>query len=1138
MNIMSFFIEELEHIKTLLLSTQKSEKSFGYSTLLHLQEQSNTDDSFIQTLRNSTQTLLSSMIVDIQDDDEEVAVQALKCLGFMIYHPSLVARISTDAAGIVVDSLARLITTTKNKSVCNLGVWCISMQQLESSFLANHFNSVLRAIVHSLDNPIGSLSVTFEAIQAVMKLSAQLSMKMKDTSSIWAPPIYRRLLSGDKRERDMGHRCLLKIKSTICPPPLTLSKVVVQDLKSKLLPGIKELMKNGKKIQALQAWGWFVRLLGSHALKTRHLVNDMLKVPEQTFSDQDPQVQIASQVAWEGLIDALIYLPLEVPNKITTQKSKMQPDVVVSLHMSKADGSEVQTPGHLKSVKLIMTPLIGVVSSKCDIAVRSSCLNTWCYLLHKLDASVNDPYIPSTVLEPIFKAVFQNGPEDGNILFWNFCIDLLYDFVQAKSKNPKYELNNLAGCSLSSRTANCEFQICGERSWKHYPVKWLPWDCSQLDFLIRMIDIMISQVTVANISVENRNLAGDFAVRIFRSVLKGVRIDFKECLASYDAIMQSLDRILMFVKKICEDVISEDDFSDSSLATCLQFVEAVTNELEHSMLQSPLYRVALDLRYAGSLQPTGDHRPKKPLDISSIGSMDMVSPTVYLTMLYISTVVHSIPKAASIEIILHKLSGYLRILLSSYDAVEVLHTIVVSLCDLCNGSCLRVWIRVAQGLQDYLENTKYLLPLKVQFGTDNLVVFHFLIIPLLICSTEKVLTTEKDCKSSVESSVFSLKLTFEHVTEVWKSLYCCINSVKQIVLCATNRVAEVLSSLLNGFLDESTSMIECRTAFNSSDKLQELHLLCLCGEAAKCILENLRVETVTSKRSESDSGRSSGINNSLEFTARILKLSWRKKEGEPFATMSVISRLLPTLVSFVCRLQLKEDIFSFFKVICVPLVPWLSDVQMTWGTIDHHLQPFWTETLKCLQRSWPPVIFDSSFLELQAPLLAKTLDHPSPSISEPSITFWNSTYSDQTNLDFPPCLLRVLDKLSREGKININKRRSPLSEKDDLRLEVAKNPWRFKVTAKLNMSWKRVELMEDKMNENNLPPFSKRRLELTEHQKEVRRAQQGREGDCGGHGPGIRTYTSVDFSQGNEDSQESEDIRNPELILDLLRRVG
>ena len=59
-----------------------------------------------------------------------------------------------------------------------------------------------------------------------MKLTNQLSDKMRDTSNIWAPPIYRRLVSVDKREKDMAERYLLRIRSTICPPPVTLSKVL------------------------------------------------------------------------------------------------------------------------------------------------------------------------------------------------------------------------------------------------------------------------------------------------------------------------------------------------------------------------------------------------------------------------------------------------------------------------------------------------------------------------------------------------------------------------------------------------------------------------------------------------------------------------------------------------------------------------------------------------------------------------------------------------------------------------------------------------------------------------------------------------------------------------------------------------
>ncbi|KAM0976391.1 hypothetical protein FF1_019372 [Malus domestica] len=246
------------------------------------------------------------------------------------------------------------------KSVCNLGVWCISIQQLSTPHLAAHFHSLLLAIVHAIDNPIGSLSTTFEAIQAVMKLATLLSENMREMSHIWAPPVYRRLLSSDMRERDMSERCLLNTRSTILPPPLNLSKAVVKDLKPRLLTGMHHVLTNGMKVQTIQAWGWFIRLLGSHALKNRQLINQMLKIPEQTFSDHDSQVQIASQVAWEGLIDALVQPTMILPFETNATKKDN------GMEQIGTNGSEIQKKGYLKSTKLIMTPLIGIMSTKCD----------------------------------------------------------------------------------------------------------------------------------------------------------------------------------------------------------------------------------------------------------------------------------------------------------------------------------------------------------------------------------------------------------------------------------------------------------------------------------------------------------------------------------------------------------------------------------------------------------------------------------------------------------------------------------------------------------------------------------------------------------------------------------------------------
>lgn len=71
---MSIFSEQLDQIKTLNISSSKSEKSLAYSTLQHLQELASNDDSLIQLLADFNDFILSSIIADIRvnDADEEM----------------------------------------------------------------------------------------------------------------------------------------------------------------------------------------------------------------------------------------------------------------------------------------------------------------------------------------------------------------------------------------------------------------------------------------------------------------------------------------------------------------------------------------------------------------------------------------------------------------------------------------------------------------------------------------------------------------------------------------------------------------------------------------------------------------------------------------------------------------------------------------------------------------------------------------------------------------------------------------------------------------------------------------------------------------------------------------------------------
>lgn len=281
------------------------------------------------------------------------------------------------------------------------------------------------------------------------------------------------------------------------------------------------------------------------------------------------------------------------------------------------------------------------------------------------------------------------------------------------------------------------------------------------------------------------------------------------------------------------------------------------------------------------------------------------------------------------------------------------------------------------------------------------------------------------------------------------------------------------------------------------------------------------------------------------MTVEFISFSWSS-----FSPLCFIILVGGKWIYLICREHPLVENFSSIKLVCdflytclqivsCPLLQWLSNMGTQDERTNDQLQLLWTEILSSLRRSQPPINFGSALLTLHEPLFEKTLDHPYPSISEPTINFWNSTFGQQIILDFPPHLLHVLDKLSRHGKLKLQKRSLPSLKKCRTHEEVDDDALQgYRVTAKHNRTSKRVELVLDAQTEAPPLRLKKKRLEFTEHQKEVRRAQQGRERDNGGHGPGIRTYTNADFSQGHDESQESQgDIRDCEAILQMLRKT-
>lgn len=553
------------------------------------------------------------------------------------------------------------------------------------------------------------------------------------------------------------------------------------------------------------------------------------------------------QVAWQGLIDALIH-----PQILFCKKNGIQ-----QLQMSPGKSSGLMLNGLSKSLKLAMAPLIGIISSRCDVSVLLSCLNTWCYLLHKLDTFINSLSVIKVVLDPMFQAIFKIGPDSRSIRLWNLCLDLFEDCISTKcsdlNSDPKDQVN-----LLSARTF---IPGSGRYSWNQYPIKWLPWDLSQLDFYLKMISIIITHgaTATATAAPESKKTVCNAAVRIFRSVLKGVQMEFRNPSNNYDNIMFCLNTILSFMKKLGEDASS--DGGGDLFNTSLYLIEAAVEELEPSIMGSPLYKVALDINYVGSLDSV-----KHSKILHRCSFMDMFSPMVYLTVLYLGLVVRLTINTPEMELILQRLQRFYKFVLSSDDPLESFLASVGLLYGHMGFKYMEIWMVMVTCLNDYIDGMKDLFLFKTD--SDNSfyrAICHLLSYPFILFSCAKKDITLLEASNSLKESFVLSERKVEQAIEVWKSLYgsVCVACLKS---SATNTLSDDLCAMLNSCFDGNGSMFH----YNSELGYKDLELACLSfsGKVLVCILELKLTSDTSGRECVGVCNESSGFNNIFKFASR------------------------------------------------------------------------------------------------------------------------------------------------------------------------------------------------------------------------------------------------------------------------------
>uniref|UniRef100_J3MBQ2 Telomere-associated protein Rif1 N-terminal domain-containing protein n=1 Tax=Oryza brachyantha TaxID=4533 RepID=J3MBQ2_ORYBR len=948
------------------------DRAAAYARLLHLQRDCADDPSAAADLAAaSPSVLLPILLRDAADRDEAVAASALKCLGFTLYHPVLVSTVSGQMAQLLLHTLIQLILTTQMKAICNLGVWCISVQQLEAVILDDTATSLLTAIVHAIDNPFCSLSTTFEAAQAIIKLTCQNPERMRELSSIWVPPIYRRLLSTDKGERDMAERCLLRVSSVVLPPQSPLSKAVASDLEHSLLSRMLNMLNDPvKKVQAVKSWGWYISLLGLHAVDNRPLLNKILKVPEQMFIDPDTQVQISTVVAWRNLVNAF-FPPLASETPV--------PETKISPIESRADAN-----AQLKNIRLIMMPLSRILSRSRNIALSSSCLSTWHHLLYKLGDLINHLPVLEAAFGPILKIIFSIGPDIKNKPLYSFCVNLFHGFISAKVQNMTSNEENLPiplnKNLLSQSCIYLKGLMDGQR------IRWLPWDLSCFDFHLEILGSIANPELLHNMTLEIVVTVMDSATQIFRLLVQGVQLDWKaNC--SYDNALKCIAKVCKFVK-VFMDLVGKQNSNNCSvlLQFGFQFVKVILEELDHCLLSSGTYLIGLDIEHIKEMQYAECSPNLSCLGIKSQSYMDMVSPAIYMIALTLSVVAeftgelsHGDAEQLAMVICLANFQD------NFHAVVSIMYKQIMHLTDnRLRVRWLMVWNKIAKHLgEQTMPHLKFICGISAQD-----VLYQFFCYPFFAFLMHGKKSTLCDAESS---SVSYLSLTHdlevEVTIEVFKSI--CANS-NHGPEAAHKVFLERFCGFVSSIIDENISMFQANLEYCSDKKFKNIAFLSALGELVSGLLESGHIlnhankELTETSEEPAVSGQPSLVLSCLKLISRFMGLSTVVVKANPNSQHQIMSRVFSSLSTFAGHLLLKEDILLFFEIIGEQLTEWLflsSTLygEMLQGEIIDQLERLWFKIITCLKMS--KLINDSSFLQKQLVLLQAALNHSHRPIS-------------------------------------------------------------------------------------------------------------------------------------------------------------
>ncbi|MCO5560158.1 hypothetical protein L7F22_013765 [Adiantum nelumboides] len=982
------------------------------------------------------------------------ATLALRSLAYFLHNEKFIAEISDEKASAILSSICQLIMSADKTVLGSLALWCLGVQELRQKVVEAHLDLILQALLFVTDSStyVSSKALIQQAFQVFVKL-AQRYPCVRVKSSQWVPAIYRRLLSTDKGEREGADQCLKDLEFMLqLPSQGSLSEVVAVDISETFLPKMEKMIKSKASVlPAVRAWGWFVRLLGSLAGEKRTLVNQMLKIVEVTFTSQDASIRTASLVVWEVLIDAL----LQLPNASLQQNTKIIAGVSLSL-------DELEKPllvPPLKRLKLLMVPLISIVSADKDQVVRLACWRTWHYLAHKLGTAINQPSVADVIVIPIFEAMFRFGPDKKYSSAWDLCLKALEDWICCKFK---HKIDSCLSISIPGKPPSPQTPPSnGVENVVEISciIMWTAWSLETLDVFLRLLKILWNFGMECFKTSSTRNLSLSAASRIFLLLVKGVECDGKCAVKPSKQHIKAVHSLLMFVDDVLYQHV-ETAIIGAVLVAVDTLIESLL-DLQSLVLSSSFYKL--------SLAPTNSQRKfgeqystflesdicDKQQEVIEVRSGDLVTPIVYLIHSWVSIASKADLSGPERETFKKRLESLVANAIRGFNVIgnlsglasvldfcllefgsknkvdEVDRTLLTNNVDLAfcmsSRSCLQLlmpWRIIAEHTAKYLEGSNDMFAVEGVAGDSGYqVIFRILLFPFQVYGQLSSVTSAAINKTYFKENPngFTSDIGYADLQVVliaWLKLFDCTLSFSSRMTLQANFFASGLSQQILKLLEKDRQQQDIKEAGNGSSLFAEIAAFVTINVLKRTEPSNFAMLAINRKRRYgsyismsctangvrgSEREVTSNVRSILALASRVLDFSCDKCTAGESHWLDPTARVLDELASFAARLNSQQDVLLFTQEFSKPYAKWLKfsesfrDDQDKYRstTLTHSLQKSWQEHLHNLRKCYPPLSFDSDLLSLQALALAAAFQHSATSISNCTTAFWEASYGSK-----------------------------------------------------------------------------------------------------------------------------------------------